>query len=320
MSPQATMRELRAPSSRRVSRLRGPNAKENPHATEAHRPVARPRRRYLADAPHSARRRIPARLRRPRAGGNAEADGRGRAGGHHAAADGLLPGRLDPGGPGGDGREHPVVRQRARPAARGPQARAGRRRAVRDPGRAAGGRRESGERPRLRPHVGAALRLAHALGPGRVRQQPDLQHGGTVPGDDLRPPELLQVLQPRPPGRPALHVHGQPDRGGGATRGHRSRAGRGGLGCDAADRADPEPVDGGAPGQPRRHRARLRRRQTRHGSGRGRPHDRPERRRPARGQAQAAAREAAAADSDRRVVELRRPRHGRPLGVPGLLG
>ena len=160
---------------------------------------------------------------------------------------------------------------------------------------------------------------AHPLGAGRLRQQPDLQHRRPV--DRRRstdPTELLRVLQPRRR-RTASSTRSS------STGSRRAIAGRTPtatapapcrLGPRPDHRAHPEPLDRGAPGQPRRPRcrtARAARRRTRTAS----LHtidpgvdvlrvDKLRRRRAPR--------------ADRRVVELRQPRDRRARRVRGLLG
>ena len=179
-----------------------------------------------------------------------------RAGRHHAAADRLLPRRLHP-------RRTASRRARARACTptrscceRGTaQGRAGGRRGVRDPGRAAGGRRAQGRGARASTARTCCCRP-------RTRTRGRAATSRTRPTTSRR-----RACRPRPTRsasprcsiprrrRPALHVHGRPHRRVDPPRERRPRARRRRLGPHDAARRHAEPLDRGAPRRPRHQRA-----------------------------------------------------------------
>ena len=254
---------------------------------------------------------VPAQAQARRAAGR-------RGQGRRDAAHRLLPRRLDAGRPGGAGPAHPSALARAGAAQRRPQGGPGLAGPVHGAQRHGPPHRRGPRLARLLRAQHPDLRLAHPLGPRRLRQLPDLQHGGSRAQHRPGPLHHRRPARPAPGRPPALHLPGPADLQGDHPGRPRPGPRRGGLGRRRAARADPQPQRRGAPVQPR-DRARVRPGQRGRGPrGRG-PHDRPERGRAARGQARAPPRQPAAqAGADRRLVELRRPRHGHQVLVPVL--
>ena len=169
----------------------------------------------------------------------------------------LLPGRLDPRRPRRAGPAHAPVRADDRARARRSQGRARRDRPVHGPGRdGQADRRPAGRARVLRaehPHLG----VAHALGPGRLRELPDAQHRRAQPADRHRPRRRSS----------ASSTPSRPTRSSTASSSSRSRsrscaptttwARARGLGIGPHPRADRQPLDRGAPGEPRDHQGRA---------------------------------------------------------------
>ena len=239
-------------------------------------------------------------------------------------AHGLLPGRLDPGRPRGRRPAHAAVLARDGAGARRPQGRARADRPVHGPRRDGQADRRGAGLARVLRAQHPDLRLAHPLGPRRLRELPHAEHRGAQPPDRHRPAVVLPPAQPRPGRPPALHLPGAPDRDRDPPRRRRPRGRRGRLGLGAHHGAHAQPQPRGPPGQPRR-AARVRPGQGVRGPRRLRAHHRPRRERaaggqgraPAPGQGQAAAHQAGAG-ADRRLVHVRRPRHRHEVDVPVL--
>src|SRR5215211_4884632 len=91
-----------------------------------------------------------------------------------------------------------------------------------------GGYTRAARRPRAGERADPAH--AHALRTGRVRQLPDLQHGGAEPGNDPEPDLVRRADRPQAGRPPALHVPAHADHQVDPPGRPRPRPRRGGMG------------------------------------------------------------------------------------------
>ena len=250
--------------------------------------------------------------RRGRTGARRVAARRRRQGRHHAAH-GLLPRRLDAPGPRGAGPAHAPVGARARAPARRPQGRARGGRPVHGPRRPREARGRRARLPRLLRVEPARVGVAHPL---RARAATRTSGRSTPPRPRPAPPPTRSASTgsstPRRPTRSCTRSSCARSRRRCAARTRTAARAQAGWGlaeihgltqnrsieAHLADhgisRERGERLGGPGPG------------------GRG-PHDRPPGERAARGQARPRA-----ARADRRLVHLRRPRHGHEVELPVL--
>ena len=165
------------------------------------------------------------------------------------------------------------------------------------------------------PHLG----VAHALGPGRLRELPDAQHRRAEPADGHRPALASRASStPSPPTRSSTASSLEQIASAIRAPTTTSAPAAAGWGSARILGLTRNRSHRGPPRQPR-HRQGARRGPRGRRPGRLRAHDRPGRRRAARRQARrGAGGKRRRARADRRLVELRRPRHGHQVVVPVL--